>query len=94
MIQLATVLGNKTTRGATFMAPCPVCHKRRQARQTWYRVLNTTVVVCPACASRYAVAEVKEVCERQGWITTVDNYNEYVMSTRFLKGVSILCGAH
>lgn len=86
MIQLASALGSKTTRGATFIAPCPVCHKRRQARQTWYNVENTVLIVCPSCAAEYDSHEIMKICEQQGWVTVWENYNHYSMSTKFLKG--------
>lgn len=89
MVQIVNALGSKTTRGASFMIPCPVCHKRRQARRTWYNVRNTRLVVCPDCAKKYEVEEVKKICERQGWITVLENYNKYLMSTMYLRGVSL-----
>lgn len=94
MIQLASAFGSKTTRGATFMAPCPACHKRRQARQTWFHVDNTVLVVCPACAAEYDSRKILEACEQQGWVTICEDYNHYGMSTKFLKGVTLCYDGH
>lgn len=89
MRQLVNVLGCKATRTATRIIPCPVCHKRREARRSWYYVNYTKVVVCSSCYGITTDEEVFHACNKQGWVTICHNCCQYDYDTKFLIGVSL-----
>lgn len=86
MVQLVNALGSKVTRGATCFVPCPVCHKKRQARHAWTYVCSPALVVCPQCFALYDVFQILKICREQGWITSYPNYAQYEVNTMFMFG--------
>jgi len=89
MVQLVNVLGCKNTRTSTCVIPCPVCHKKRQARRTWRFVDRRIIVVCPDCYDTYEDEEIFDICNKQGWITVCYNWSMYDYRTKFIKGITL-----